>query len=416
MPKLDRATGWALTLATVLALAISYVDRQTLSVLAPTVTKALHIDDAAYGWLSAAFSIAYLASAPFAGALVDRLGARRSLAAAILLWSVVAALHAVSPGFGVLLGLRLGLGVAESPSFPAGVQIVRRALPPEAQPRGTSMLFVGMSLGAMLAAPLAIALATRLSWRWAFVGTATLAAAWLPLWAVLTRRAVTREALDARPAARASATRLEAALHPAMLRGLVGLMSVTPMSVFMLSWESKFYVAQAGLTQADLAPYLMSSALLYDLGALLAGDLASRISRAGGSRAPYGSLFAVGLAIAVLGPLALSVARTSAAALLGMCLGALGRGAVLPLSVSDALGRMPARIAAAAGGVVAAVHSLAAIVVNPIVGAVVKKSGYVEVVLAIAAWTLPLGVAWLAWRPPARHEEIAAASPRRSDE
>lgn len=409
MPKLDRATAWALTLATVLALAISYVDRQTLSVLAPTVTKALGIDDAAYGWLSAGFSIAYLVGAPFAGLLVDRVGARRSLSTAILLWSVVAALHAISPGFGVLLGLRLGLGLAESPSFPAGVQIVRRALPPESQARGTSLLFVGMSLGAMLAAPLAIAVATRSSWRWAFVGTAALAAAWLPLWALLTRRPGVREALDV-PPAKSTAGRLEAALHPAMLRGLLGVMCVTPMSVFMLSWESKFYVAQTALTQRDLSPYLVASALLYDAGAILGGDLASRWARSRGRDASPRALFAAGVVIAVAGPMVLAVAHRPSMALAGMCLGALGRGAVIPLSVSDALGRMPRRIAAAAGGVVAAVHSLASTVVNPLVGAVVKRAGYVDVVVGIALWTVPLAVAWLAWPAPAASDPAEQAS------
>ena len=415
MPRLPRSTAWALTLASVLALTISYVDRQTLSVLAPTVTRALHIDDAAYGWLSAAFSLAYLVGAPFAGALVDRLGARRSLPAAILLWSFVAALHAVAPGIGVVVGLRLALGVAESPSFPAGVQIVRRVLPAESQERGTSMLFVGMSAGAMVAAPLAIFVATRASWRWAFIGTAALAAAWLPLWWALTRSARVREVLDTRPAAETTSTkgatrtrRIEAALHPAMLRGLVGVLSVTPMSVFMLAWESKFYVARTSLVQADLAPYLVASAVLYDAGALVAGDLASRASRATGGRATHRALFAVFLAAAVAGPLVLVAAHTPGAALLGMCLGGFGRGAVLPLAVGDALGRMPKRIAAAAGGVVASAHSLASVIVNPIVGAAVKRTGYVEVVVAIAVWTLPLGVAWLLWRPPPRLEREPA--------
>jgi ACS family hexuronate transporter-like MFS transporter len=397
--ELDRPTAWLLTLTAVAALSVSYVDRQTLSVLAPTVTKALRIDDAAYGWLSAGFSMAYLASAPFAGALVDRAGARRSLPAAILLWSGVAALHALAPGFGVLLGLRLALGVAESPSFPAGVQIVGRTLPPDARARGTSMLFVGMSLGAMLAPPLAIAVATRSSWRWAFVGTAALAAAWLPLWWLATRRPAVRDALDARPPA-ASAGRLEAALHPAMLRGLVGVLSVTPMSVFMLAWESKLYVARTALTQKDLAPYLMASAVLYDVGAIAAGDLASRLAKRRRHGAPPRGLFVGGLALAIAGPLVLSMAHTSGLVLLGMGLGAVGRGAVLPLAVSDALARMPRRIAAAAGGVVASAHSLASVVVNPLVGSAVQRSGYVGVVLGIAAWTLPLGLAWLMWKPP----------------
>jgi ACS family D-galactonate transporter-like MFS transporter len=408
MPRIDRATGWTLTAATVLAMSISYVDRQTLNVLAPTVTKALHIDDAAYGWLGSAFNLAYLVGAPIAGALIDRVGARRSLPGAVLVWSLVAALHAVAPGFGVLLGLRLALGLAESPTFPAGVQIVRSALPAEEQPRGTSLLYVGMSLGALAAPKLAIAIATRWSWRWAFVGTGMLAAAWLPVWWWLTRRPDTRGVLDERAPVK-SASRLEAALHPAMLRGLVGMLAVTPMSVFMLAWEAKLYVAQAHLAQAELAPYLTASAFLYDIGALVGGDLASRRARSTGDASTPRALFAAGLVVAVAGPLSLSVAHRSTAVLVGMCLSALGRGAVIPLAISDALVRMPKRVAAAAGGVVASAYALAGVIVNPIVGAAVKGGGYVGVVLGLATWTTIVGIAWLAWRParapePARVE------------
>jgi predicted MFS family arabinose efflux permease len=397
----------------VIALALSYVDRQMLSVLAPTITKALGIDDAAYGWLSAAFSIAYFASAPVAGVLVDRFGARRSLPAAVVVWSIVAALHAVAPGFAVLLALRLLLGVTESPSFSAGVQIVRRALPADAQPRAMSTLFVGMSLGGMIAPPLAIAVASSTSWRWGFVVTGALGAAWLPLWWLLSRPTPVREALDAGGLeARPSLT--EAARHPAMLRAIVGVLAVMPMSAFMLSWESKFYVAQTGLSQRDLAPYLMTSALLFDLGALAIGDVAARRTAATMGKTDHRALFGVALSLTLAGPLALSVAHTPVSALFGMALAALGRGALIPLVVTDALARMPKRIAAAAGGVHSSVHALAAIVVNPIVGVAVKHAGYVPVVVAIAMCAVLPGIAWLAWHPPPREsEETPDAVPAR---
>ena len=65
---------------------------------------------------------------------------------------------------------------------------------------------------------------------------------------------------------------------------------------------------------------------------------------------------------------------------------------------------MPRRISAAAGGVVASAHSLASIIVNPLVGTAVQRSGYVGVVLGIAAWTVPLGLIWLVWPPRPREE------------
>ena len=110
-------------------MSLSYVDRQTLSVLAPTITKALGISDVGYGWLGSAFSLAYLAGGPLAGMWIDRVGARRGLLAAVVAWSVVAALQAAAPGFGALVAMRLALGLAESPTFPGGVQTVQRGLP-----------------------------------------------------------------------------------------------------------------------------------------------------------------------------------------------------------------------------------------------------------------------------------------------
>jgi MFS family permease len=115
-------------------MAVSYIDRQTLSVIAPTVQAQLGIDDVAYGWLVSAFSIAYLVGAPIAGRVIDRVGARRGLLVAVLVWSGVAALHTLVPGFGVLFGLRIALGIAESPSFPGAAQTIHRALPPKDRP------------------------------------------------------------------------------------------------------------------------------------------------------------------------------------------------------------------------------------------------------------------------------------------
>ena len=73
---LSRRRGWTLALVATFTMAISYLDRQVLAVLAPTVTKALEIDDTSYGLLASAFSVAYLIGSPIAGRLIDRHGAR----------------------------------------------------------------------------------------------------------------------------------------------------------------------------------------------------------------------------------------------------------------------------------------------------------------------------------------------------
>src|SRR5262245_52131228 len=182
MHEPTRAFRWALTLCATLTMAVSLVDRLTLAVLAPTVTAALGISDPAYGWLAAAFSLAFLVSSPLAGALIDAVGARRGLLGAVLVWSVVAGLHALAPGFAVLFVLRIALALAEAPSFPGAAQTVHLALPPEERPRGFGVLFIGGSVGAMIAPPLASAIEARFGWRLAFAGVAAVGLVWVPVW------------------------------------------------------------------------------------------------------------------------------------------------------------------------------------------------------------------------------------------
>ena len=76
-PALSPGLAWALALTATFTMSVSYIDRQTLSALAPTVTKALAIDETHYGFLLSAFSISYLVGPPLAGRLMDRVGARR---------------------------------------------------------------------------------------------------------------------------------------------------------------------------------------------------------------------------------------------------------------------------------------------------------------------------------------------------
>ncbi len=400
-PDRRRAGGWPLAAMTTLAMAISYIDRQTLAVLSPTITRALGFDDVAYGWLGTGFSLAYLLAGPLAGVWIDRVGARRGLLWSVVVWSVVAALHALAPGFGVLFALRLALGVAEAPTFPAGVQAMQRGLDGPARTRGMSLLFVGMSLGGMLAPGIAVGIAARFGWRAAFLGTAAIAALWAPAWSAVSSRPGAREALDATgapaaPAAASIAQRLAVAGHPAVKRGLLGLVAIVPASAFAMAWEARYYVRQFGLTQAGLAPYLVASAVAYDLGALVFADLAAR-------RAPPQMLFAAGAACAAVGLAGLAFAPGRHVALAFFLASAVGRGAVVTLCNTDALARVPRASVSAAGGVIASVQSLGAIVTNPALGYSVARVGYPPALLFLAAWTIPGTLLWLfSPRPRAR--------------
>ena len=409
---LSRRHGWLLASMATLTMAISYFDRQTMALLAPTVCEKLHISDSAYGDLTSAFSVAYLVATPFAGRLLDKVGVRRGLLGAVVLWSMVSAAHALAPGFGVLFALRLALGVTEAPSFPAGAQIVYRALAPAERARGIGVLFTGSSLGAMATPFLATALYHWFGWRGAFVGTAAIGLLWVPLWLLVAYQRDARAVLDApAPIAATDVSALAMLRHPAVLRAAAVVLASAPMIGFVLLWSSKLLVDTLHVRQEDVMRYLWVPPVLFDIGAIAFGDLATRHRRAqrpGDDSAPR-LLLAVALVLAMaIGALPLVHGPWPTVALAGIAMA--GGGGLFALLTSDMLARVPPSVVSLCGGLTAAAQSIAYIVAGLVIGRVVQSThSYAYVTIGLAAWLVPGCLVWLFWSPPARHEERAPA-------
>ncbi|MCZ7684864.1 MAG: MFS transporter [Sandaracinaceae bacterium] len=278
-PSLGR--GWAISLVATATMAVSYLDRQVLGVLAPSVRADLGIDNEAYGWVAAAFSYAYLLATPIAGRLLERLGVRRGLLVSVIVWSLVSASHGLATSIAALFVLRLALGVSEAPLLPGAAASIARALPPAHRPRGLGVLFTGTSLGAMLAPPLAAWLAVALgSWRFGFAGVALVGLLWVPLWLAVTAPRHVRALLDAPPDASAPRPSLLAMLkRPAVLRAGALVLASSPAFAFFFLWSSLYLHDVHGVTQADVGRYLWLPPVLLDLGAVTFGFLAGATRR-----------------------------------------------------------------------------------------------------------------------------------------
>lgn len=392
--------AWAVAVVATLTMTVSYIDRTTLAVLAISVGDALGISDAEYGWLNTAFPIAYLIGAPLAGRWIDRIGARRGLTISVLVWTAVAAFHALVPGFWVLFGMRIALGLAESPSFPGAAQTVQRVLPEQDRPRGFGLLFTGSSVGGMIVPVLAAFLYNLAGWRVAFFGTALAGVVWLPLWIVLTRRPEVAEKLDASPLAKSSelrATLKEMLGDRNVQRALIAIFAVAPSIGFVVAWGAKYLGREFHVAQGDVGGYLWLAPLLLDLGAVLFGDLATRQKRAAG--APPRLLLAIGMVLAAsLALLPFATTPWTGVWIAGLSLA--GGGAMYTLVTADLLARVAPRNVAQAGGILAASQSLAQIVTSPLVGYMVEaEGGYDGISMLLGLWVLPGALVWILWKP-----------------
>jgi MFS transporter, ACS family, hexuronate transporter len=408
---ISRRHAWALTFVATLTLAVSYVDRQALAALAPTICKEFNISESQYGVLLASFSFAYLFAAPLAGALVDRVGARRGLLGAVLVWSFVAALHAIVPGFGVLFALRIALGITEAPSFPGAAQTVQRVLSPAERPRGFGVLFTGSSIGAMISAPLAALLYKHWGWKIAFLGTAIVGLIWVPIWIACSWKNPARDLLD-RPASTNDPKPhpLTVLRHPAVLRAALTIAAVAPAMGFVLNWGSKFLDKTHHVAQADVGPYMALPPLMFDLGSVAFGHFASVRRRQRSDGSPDRPLFA-GAALLTVCLAATPFGRTPWESMFIAGVGMIGGGGVFAMISVDYLGRVHPSIVSAASGMGAAAQSLSYIIFALILGKLIEQTnGYTVPFLTLGAWMIPGCVTWLLWKPPPPYREESPAA------
>jgi len=167
---------------------ISYIDRSTLALLAPTILKETHLSGEQYGFIISAFSIAYMISNPLWGWILDRAGLRRGMTAAVAWWTAASVAHAFAGGFWSFGAARAALGFGEGATFPGGLRAVVQTLPPGERGRGLAVAYSGGSLGALVTPLVVTPIFLWWGWRGAFWFTGLIGASWLVVWSIVSRR------------------------------------------------------------------------------------------------------------------------------------------------------------------------------------------------------------------------------------
>jgi len=176
-----RVRYWILAII-VIATAINYLDRANLSIAAPIVKTDLHISDIQMGLIFSAFSWTYAALQIPGGWILERVGPRKTFGVALFFWSIVTGCISLAQGFASLLGLRLALGVAETPAFPANNTLVSRWFPTRERGLATGSYTAGEYVGLAIAAPLLAWMATEYGWHSVFYLTGGLGLAFAFVW------------------------------------------------------------------------------------------------------------------------------------------------------------------------------------------------------------------------------------------
>lgn len=177
-----RGLRWWIVGLIFLATLINYIDRLTISVLAPVITRDLGLTNTEFGGIVTWFLLAYTISQSLSGKLYDRIGTKRGFVCSIVLWSIAAMGHAFARGLASLSAFRFVLGLGEAGNWPGAAKTVAEWFPIRQRAFGMAIFNSGAAIGSVVAPPLIVWLSLTYGWQTTFLVTGSFGFVWLVLW------------------------------------------------------------------------------------------------------------------------------------------------------------------------------------------------------------------------------------------
>lgn len=309
--KIKGLRWWIVGLLFVAA-ALNYIDRQTLSALAPTIQKDLSMDDRDYANVVNIFLIAYTIAYLVSGRIADKIGTRAGMMLFVAWWSVANMLTAAARGMTSLSVYRFTLGLGEAGIWPAASKAISEWFPAKERALAIGFYTMGATIGATVAPYIVIPLATHTytetmpviaswlgqgtGWRVAFILTGSLGLLWLVPWSMLYRqpqqnKLITQKELDLVNQSAAEEDPLHANKANAwswkqvlLFRGtwllLLGRLITDPVWYFFQFWFPKYLNTDRHLLQEQLTiTWIIYGAA--GVGSLLGGWLSGQVVKRG---------------------------------------------------------------------------------------------------------------------------------------
>lgn len=170
---------WVIIAFAFFATVLNYVHRLSFNYLSADGELRKLIPDDAFGYIGAAFFIAYMISNAFSGLLIDRLGTKIGYSLCMAFWTTAGLFHAfaITPlQFGVC---RFLLGIGEAGNWPAALKLTGEWFPPHERSTASGIFNSGSALGAIIVPPLVAVMAINYGWQSTFIILAVFGYLWL---------------------------------------------------------------------------------------------------------------------------------------------------------------------------------------------------------------------------------------------
>jgi MFS transporter, ACS family, hexuronate transporter len=267
--------AWVLFFST----AINYINRQTLSLLAPAISAELHFSHQDLSRIFGSFQIAYAWTWLIGGIVLDVVGARLGLALAVVWWSAASMLTGLANSVASFSAFRFLLGIGEGFNWPGASKVVAEWFPDRERGLATAVFDSGSSVGAAVAAVSIPLVALAIGWRMAFVLSGILGLLWLVFWLRLYRP---RESAATRFDSRSFLLSMRKVLATRNAWGiLLGRSLTDPMWWFFVFWLPQYLSDARGFSLKQIAVFAWIPFVAADLGNFTGGWISGLLIRRG---------------------------------------------------------------------------------------------------------------------------------------
>ena len=390
---------------------LNYLDRQTLSIVAPLMLRDLGVSLTGYTQAVNAFLFAYGLMYVGSGVILDRVGARAGLAIFVGFWSLFSGLHCIIAGVGSMIAFRFLLGVAEPGGFTGAVKAISEQFGASQRALATGIFTSGAGIGSIIAVPLIVFLSLRVGWRMAFALPALAGLIWVPLWLLANRGADRRLKSLTVAAVPSFSVRLRLLGNRHVFSYVLSRFFGDSTGYFFMFWMPAYLVSSKHFSYVMLGTLGWIPACGIDAGALLGGYASSRlVSSAWQPIVARKTMMTLAAVLVAMGSILQVTANTGwVIASLTLCTFGVGVWAAnLHCLPADAFSRP---VVATVHGLAGTAGAIGGVLFNTLVGYFTVRNQYMHVFLLFASLQ-PLGVAAL-WKW--LHSTAPDASPIESE-